>query len=56
MAAGASGADIKATCTEAGMFALRDDRELVTMSDFRGAWQKINATEEEQSSVSRTFA
>ena len=33
----ASGADIKAICTEAGMFAIRDDRSEVEMSDFTGA-------------------
>ncbi|PSP57646.1 peptidase, partial [Halobacteriales archaeon QH_7_66_36] len=34
MADGASGADIKAVCTEAGMFAIRADRTEVRMSDF----------------------
>jgi len=33
----ASGADIKAICTEAGMFAIRDDRTEVTLDDFLGA-------------------
>lgn len=38
---GASGADIKAICTEAGMFAIRDIREQVTHEDFEKAVTKI---------------
>lgn len=38
---GCTGADIKAICTEAGMFAIRDNREIVTMSDFVKAADKI---------------
>jgi len=37
----ATGADIKAMCTEAGMFAIREDRELVVMSDFERAIDKV---------------
>jgi len=55
MAEGASGADIKAICTEAGMFAIRDDRTEVRMSDFREAYEKIQ-TENEDEDISRTFA
>jgi len=55
MASEASGADIKAICTEAGMFAIRDDREAVQMGDFRDAYQKIQ-NEESSEEVSRTFA
>jgi len=51
----ASGADIKAICTEAGMFAIRDDRTEITTDDFREAWQKIQAENDEES-VSKTFA
>jgi proteasome regulatory subunit len=51
----ASGADVKAVCTEAGMFAIRDDRTEVRMEDFLEAWEKIQAEEEEED-VSRTFA
>ena len=50
----ASGADIKAICTEAGMFAIRDDRTVVQMSDFKQAYEKIQAEEETQ--TDRTFA
>jgi proteasome regulatory subunit len=55
MASEASGADIKAICTEAGMFAIRDDREEIRMDDFRDAYQKIQ-NEEATDEVSRTFA
>ncbi|MFB6166054.1 MAG: peptidase, partial [Haloarculaceae archaeon] len=50
----ASGADVKAVCTEAGMFAIRDDRTEVRMEDFENAWEKIQAEEDEE--ISRTFA
>jgi len=50
-----SGADIKAICTEAGMFAIRDERTEVRMSDFIEAQEKMaaDATDEEQQ---KTFA
>jgi proteasome regulatory subunit len=51
----ASGADIKAICTEAGMFAIRDERTDVTMDDFREAWAKVES-EEDTEAVSQTFA
>ena len=55
MADDASGADIKAVCTEAGMFAIRDERSEVTMADFEAAHEKIE-NEDEDEEVSRTFA
>ncbi|GAB6862376.1 proteasome-activating nucleotidase [Haloplanus litoreus] len=55
MASDASGADIKAVCTEAGMFAIRDDRTEIYMDDFVSAWEKISA-ETTDDSVSRAFA
>ncbi|PSQ50935.1 peptidase [Halobacteriales archaeon SW_6_65_15] len=51
----ASGADIKAVCTEAGMFAIRDDRTEITMADFEDAKAKIDA-EDEDEEISKTFA
>lgn len=36
-----SGADIKAICTEAGMFTIREERELVSLSDFERAIIKV---------------
>lgn len=37
----ASGADIKAVTTEAGMFAIREGREIVTQKDFEKAIEKV---------------
>lgn len=37
----ATGADIKAICTEAGMFAIRENRDVVTMSDLERAIAKV---------------
>ena len=51
----ASGADVKAICTEAGMFAIRDERTTVRMADFENAYEKIQ-NEEADEDVSRTFA
>ena len=36
-----SGADLKAVCTEAGMFAIRDKREKVSVEDFMDAIDKV---------------
>ena len=52
---GMSGADIRAVCTEAGMFAIRDDRDTITETDFREAKKKLEA-EEDDEDVSKTFA
>jgi proteasome regulatory subunit len=38
---GATGADIKAICTEAGMFAIRRDSEIITKDDFQNAIDKV---------------
>ena len=40
--AGKTGADIKAICTEAGMFAIRDSRVCVHQSDFNKAIAKVH--------------
>ena len=37
----ASGADIKAICTEAGMFSLRNEKEKADMQDFQNAIDKV---------------
>lgn len=42
---GASGADIKAITTEAGMFAIRNRREYVTQEDFLKAVEKVLGSE-----------
>ncbi len=41
MAVGSSGADLKALSTEAGMYAIREERTIVYQSDFEGAAIKI---------------
>ena len=51
----ASGADIKAMCTEAGMFAIRDERTTVEMDDFLDAWAKLERAAEDED-ISKTFA
>ncbi|HKZ47368.1 MAG TPA: proteasome-activating nucleotidase [Thermoplasmata archaeon] len=38
---GGTGADIKSVCTEAGMFAIRNDRSVVLMEDFEKAVDKV---------------
>jgi proteasome regulatory subunit len=39
----ATGADIRSMCTEAAMFAIRNDREIVKMDDFMQAVEKVLA-------------
>ena len=41
MTEGATGADIKAICTEAGMFAIRNDSEIITAENFVKAANKV---------------
>jgi len=43
---GFSGAEIKAVCTEAGYFAIRNNREFVTKEDFLKAIDKVKQEEE----------
>ncbi|AUX10455.1 proteasome regulatory subunit [Halalkaliarchaeum desulfuricum] len=52
----ASGADIKAMCTEAGMFAIRDDRTEVYMQDFLDAYEKISQTGDDDPDEALAFA
>ena len=40
-----SGAEINAVCTEAGYFAIRDDRTKVTKDDFLKAIEKVKEEE-----------
>ena len=48
-AKGASGADLKAICTEAGMFAIREERSKISVDDFNEAVEKImNKTSKQQ--------
>ena len=43
---GVTGADIKAICTEAGMGAIREERDQVTLQDFERAVEKVVGEEE----------
>ena len=43
---GATGADIRAVCTEAGMWAIREERDHVTSADFDRAIEKVVGEEE----------
>jgi 26S proteasome regulatory subunit T6 len=45
---GASGAEVKAVCTEAGMFALRERRIHVTQEDFEMAVAKVMTKDSEK--------
>ncbi|MFB6234107.1 MAG: proteasome-activating nucleotidase [Halopenitus sp.] len=56
MAEEASGADIKAICTEAGMFAIRDDRTEIFMADFEEAYEKLQKGDDEAVGDSLAFA
>ena len=53
--ANASGADVNAICTEAGMMAIRDDRTTVQTQDFHRAIDTLELQEDDDG-VSRTFA
>jgi proteasome regulatory subunit len=48
MTEGCVGADLKAICTEAGMFAIRDNREHILMDDFIRAVEKVRGKKEEE--------
>ncbi|WP_049980963.1 proteasome-activating nucleotidase Pan1 [Halolamina rubra] len=52
----ASGADVKAICTEAGMFAIRDDRTEIERRDFEEAWAKLQGTDAVEAGESPAFA
>ncbi len=48
MTEGCVGADLKAICTEAGMFAIREGREYITMDDFLKAIEKVRGKKEKK--------
>lgn len=52
---GASGAEMKAVCTEAGMFALRERRIHVTQDDFEMAVSKVMKKDSEQDMSLKKF-
>ncbi len=51
----ATGADIKAICTEAGMFAIRRDADIITNEDFTNAIQKVMRIDRIKSSIPEFF-
>ena len=53
---GVTGADIKAICTEAGMWAIREEREVVTLQDFERAVEKVVGEEELRKESVQMFA
>ncbi|MFX1393008.1 MAG: proteasome-activating nucleotidase [Promethearchaeota archaeon] len=53
---GATGADIKAICTEAGMFAIRKDAEIITEQDFLDASDKVLKNLKDQKQTSGLYA
>lgn len=48
---GFNGADMRNVCTEAGMFAIRADRDYVTEEDFMKAARKIAETKKLESKL-----
>ena len=56
MTEGATGADIKAICTEAGMFAIRKDAELIVQEDFIEAINKVMNKVKEKNMESRLYS
>ena len=52
----ATGADIKAICTEAGMFAIRENRDIVGPVDFERAIEKVMGEEEAREEGGVMFA
>ncbi|MFX0038925.1 MAG: proteasome-activating nucleotidase [Promethearchaeota archaeon] len=55
MTSEATGADIKAICTEAGMFAIRRDADIITKEDFLNAIKKIMKIDRVKSSLPEFF-
>jgi proteasome regulatory subunit len=51
----ATGADIKAICTEAGMFAIRRDADIIIKEDFTNAIEKVMKIEKGRSSIPDFF-
>jgi proteasome regulatory subunit len=52
---GMSGAEIKSVCTEAGYFAIREERSSVTADDFKKAIVKVKKEEENSSEHLKMF-
>nr|ODN86694.1 26S protease regulatory subunit 10B [Cryptococcus depauperatus CBS 7841]ODO04330.1 26S protease regulatory subunit 10B [Cryptococcus depauperatus CBS 7855] len=48
---GFNGADLRNVCTEAGMFAIRDDRDAVVQEDFMKAVRKLNDAKKHETTM-----
>ena len=53
---GSTGADIKSVCTEAGMWAIREERDSVTVADFERALEKVVGEDELRKESVQMFA
>lgn len=56
MTEGATGADLKAICTEAGMFAIRKDTDIITQTEFTAAANKVLKKLKESAVESRMYS
>lgn len=54
MTTDATGAEIAALCTEAGMMAIRDDRTTVQSQDFKAAYEKLHDEREDDAAAQAT--
>ena len=52
---GASGAEVRSVCTEAGYFAIRDNRTRVRESDFQSAIEKVHSGQDSNQDYRRMF-
>lgn len=50
-----NGADLRNICTEAGMFAIRDERDYTVQEDFMKAVRKLNESKKLESTMESTF-
>lgn len=50
LAEGFNGADLRNVCTEAGMFAIRDDRDFIVQDDLNKAVRKIQESKKHETS------
>lgn len=50
LAEGFNGADLRNVCTEAGMFAIRDDRDYIVQDDLNKAVRKIQESKKHETS------
>lgn len=52
MCEGFNGADLRNVCTEAGLFAIRDDREYIDINDMSKAARKISESKKLETTIS----